>query len=185
MGISGIASSTWDETEEMTGFTLVPPGHALDFEIEELREGTSVKGDEYVMVGCVHFGDSDQKYYHWEYFSFDQKRLGFFKAFLKGIGRADLMHAEADWEDLKETQFQSDIVHRRYQGEMKANLVYTSLVPVSHDCMEIPAAPVEEPEVEEEQQSTQEDEGEPEVAEKPTKQRKPAPRRAPRARTAR
>ena len=43
MGISGIASSTWDETEEKTGYVLVPPGHALDFEIGAIKEGTSPK----------------------------------------------------------------------------------------------------------------------------------------------
>lgn len=184
MGVSGIAASTWDETEEMTGFVLVPPGHGLDFEIEAIKEGTSVKGDEYLMVDCVFYSEDEQKYHQWEYFSFDQKRLGFCKAFLKGIGRADLMHADAMWEDLVGTQFQSDVAHKSYKGEMKANLVYTSLVPVSHDCTEIPSGEVEEPEAVEEQ-STQQEKGDDEVAEKPVKQRKPAPRRAPRARTAR
>jgi hypothetical protein len=182
MGVSGIPSRTWDETEEKTGFSIVPAGHGLDFEITEVREGRSQKGDEYVMPACVYYDDDGQKFVQWEYFSLDAERLGFYKAFLMGVGRADLMHENADWQELLETRFQSDVVHRNYKGEMKANLVYTTLIPVSHDCVEIPKGEaVEEPEPETQQSIKDESQ---EVADKP-KQRKPAPRRSPRPRTAR
>ena len=38
MGVSGIAKEVWDDTQEMAGYSLVPIGAGLDFEIDEIRE---------------------------------------------------------------------------------------------------------------------------------------------------
>lgn len=157
MGVTGIASNVWDDTPEQTGYQPPPANVGYVAEITGIKEGVDKNNNEYIIV-LISLGhdDVEGELKHSEFFSLTEDRLGFLKAFLTGIGRTDLMHEDADWEDLVETQYECDITQRTYKGEIKANTNFKTLVPL--------AAP----------------EPEPGVAEKP-KGKRTGPRRSPRA----
>jgi hypothetical protein len=134
---TGISRDQWAETPEPEGFKIVPKGTGLDFEITEIREDHTDRGKrgphDYVQVVCTYTDEEGEAFDHWEYFALLPEALGWFKKFLTGIGRCDLMVEDADWQELIGTEFACDVTHRKVNGEWRSNLNYESLVNKSHD----------------------------------------------------
>lgn len=141
MGIIGISQADWAGIESKKGgFSLVPQGKGLLFEITDLREGSYDNKDgepvEYVTFACTHTADTGERYDHWEFFNLNDKGLPFLKGFIEAIGRQDLFgDEEAEWSALQGTAFTGDIRHRtdKKTGETRSMLVGQTICGVSHE----------------------------------------------------
>jgi hypothetical protein len=141
--VAGIKPEVWRDTEALKGFALTPALSGYTAEIVEIREGVSESsGNEYVQFcSQLEHPDIDQdSLQHWEYFELTEARLGFLKAFIEGVGRCDLFLDDAEWDDLKGTQFTCNIKHTtsKKTNQEYANIDLGSLEAISHDVFEMP-----------------------------------------------
>lgn len=148
MAISGIGKNVWQDVATPEGAECPPVGAGYEFEVVSVKEGqadSEKRGHhDYVSVGCVTYGDNDQKYWHYEYLALttEGSGLGWAKKFLQGIGRADSMTEDFDWQDLVGTRFKGDVASLRESktGRKNSNLDYDSLTGITHEYYEIVAS---------------------------------------------